>query len=61
MHGTAHAIVSPSRFCLLKIGASRDGSAIGSVAGRRTSAAAFSFVSASQILVFIERKTFGAK
>src|SRR3954447_20506273 len=61
MHGTAQAIVSPSTFCLLKIGASRAGSAIGRVEGRRRSAAAFSLFRASQIFAFIERKTFGAK
>ena len=33
----------------------------GRVAGRRTSAAAFSLLRASQIFAFIERKTFGAK
>jgi len=61
MHGTAHAIVSPRTFCLLKIGARRPGKAIGRFVGRFTLGGPFNFVIASQILAFIERKTFGAK
>ena len=61
MQGTAQAMVSPRTFCLLKIGARRAGSAIGRVEGRRKSAGPFSFVSASQIFAFIERRIFGAK
>ncbi len=61
MQGTAHAIVSPKTFCLLKVGARRAGRAMGSEDGRRKSAGPFNFVSASQIFAFIERRTFGAK
>src|SRR5205823_6674993 len=56
IQGTAQAMVSPRRFCFAKIGARREGNAIGKVGLRWKSGAALSLFSASQIFAFIERK-----
>src|SRR5437762_2368036 len=60
-HGTAHRIVAPRTFSLLKIGASRAGNVDGRLSGTSESAGPFSFLQASQIFTFVARKILGAK
>src|SRR5438477_15633 len=60
-HGTAQAMVSPSKFCLLKTGASFTGRFNGNVASRWKKAGSFSFRQTNQSFTLVARKIFGAK